>query len=99
METFRLGMLAIALGAGRTRMEDSVDPLAGIVFRKKVGDRVERGEILAEIHTNVAAGIDDRMGECRSAIVITPQADPPRPLIRSMVDRHGVHAWTTPVQH
>ncbi|MEI7704407.1 MAG: thymidine phosphorylase, partial [Deltaproteobacteria bacterium] len=36
--------------AGRSRIEDAVDPAAGLEVRKKVGDRVERGESIASMH-------------------------------------------------
>jgi len=40
----------MALGAGRSRVEDEVDPAAGLEVWKKVGDRVEAGESLAAMH-------------------------------------------------
>ncbi|HSM92669.1 MAG TPA: thymidine phosphorylase [Anaeromyxobacteraceae bacterium] len=45
-----IGLAAMALGAGRARVEDRIDPAAGIVVHKRVGDRVERGEPLCTLH-------------------------------------------------
>ena len=45
-----VGLAAMALGAGRSRVEDAVDPAAGLEVWKKVGDRVEAGEPLAAMH-------------------------------------------------
>ena len=45
-----LGLAAVALGAGRARVEDRVDPAVGLTLRKKVGEPVERGEPLCAIH-------------------------------------------------
>jgi len=45
-----VGLAAMALGAGRSRVEDAVDPAAGLEIWRKVGDRVEAGEPLAAMH-------------------------------------------------
>jgi pyrimidine-nucleoside phosphorylase len=45
-----LGLASSALGAGRVRKGDAIDPAVGIVVRPKVGDRVVRGERLGEVH-------------------------------------------------
>lgn len=47
-----IGEVARDLGAGRIRKEDSIDYEAGIVLNKKIGNKVNVGEVLAEIHTN-----------------------------------------------
>ncbi|MCX5731691.1 MAG: thymidine phosphorylase, partial [Deltaproteobacteria bacterium] len=49
-----LGLAAMALGAGRSRVEDRVDPGAGLEVWKKVGDPVEKGEALVRMHVGVA---------------------------------------------
>jgi len=44
-----VGIAATRLGAGRERKEDSIDPGVGIRILAKPGDRVERGQTLAEV--------------------------------------------------
>jgi pyrimidine-nucleoside phosphorylase len=45
-----LGMACNALGGGRARKEDSIDPRVGLMLAAKVGDRVEQGAPLLTIH-------------------------------------------------
>lgn len=47
-----IGRLASNLGAGRIKKEDKIDKAAGIILNKKVGDKVNKGEVLGYIHTN-----------------------------------------------
>jgi pyrimidine-nucleoside phosphorylase len=57
VEPRTIGQGIIALGGGRRRMEDTVDPAVGFVITAKPGQRVERGEPLATIHARDAAGL------------------------------------------
>ncbi|MCO6452442.1 MAG: thymidine phosphorylase [Caldilineales bacterium] len=45
------GEVTVELGGGRARKEDDIDPAVGVVLAAKIGDRVERGQPLCEIHT------------------------------------------------
>ena len=45
-----VGLAALHLGAGRRAKADTIDHAVGIVCHKKRGDRVERGEPLAEVY-------------------------------------------------
>lgn len=52
MDAETVGRAACALGAGRKTKEDEIDFAAGIVLRKKTGDFVREGEVLAVLHTS-----------------------------------------------
>ena len=47
IDALEVGLASKVLGAGRYTKDDPVDPSVGIVLKKKVGDRVEKGEPLA----------------------------------------------------
>ena len=51
IEPYQVGLSVIELGGGRKVASDTIDPSAGIVFCKKAGDRVEKGEIIAECYS------------------------------------------------
>lgn len=52
LDALQVGKLSNYLGAGRIRKEDSINPRVGFIFNKKVGDSVEKGEILGYIHSD-----------------------------------------------
>ena len=52
MDTERCGIASMELGAGREKKEDPIDYSAGIVLRKKVGDFVRKGEVLASFYSS-----------------------------------------------
>ncbi len=47
-----IGICSVMLGAGRTNKDDTIDYGAGIILRKKVGEYVSEGEVIADIFTN-----------------------------------------------
>ena len=48
----KVGVTSVHLGAGRVKKEDGIDHSVGMWIEKKVGDRVNKGDILAYIHVN-----------------------------------------------
>lgn len=52
INTREIGLVSVLLGAGRRQVTDRIDPSAGIILFKKIGDAVQAGEPLLEIHTN-----------------------------------------------
>ena len=63
----RVGTAALHLGAGRQAKGHTIDHAVGIVCRKKRGDTVEAGEVLAEIHARDAASAERAEAEVLAA--------------------------------
>jgi pyrimidine-nucleoside phosphorylase len=57
INTYQIGMASLELGAGRKTKTDIIDPKAGMVFYKKIGDRVRKGELICELHSEVESKI------------------------------------------
>jgi len=81
-----VGTLAVDLGAGRQRKDDTIDPAVGIVLNRKTGDEVKAGDVLADIHVRdekqpAAAVAADTL---RSAYRIGSETQP-RPIIYDFV--------------
>ena len=47
-----IGDMACFLGAGRIKKSDNIDDTVGIIMKTKVGNKVNIGDTLAEIHAN-----------------------------------------------
>ncbi len=52
IKNFEIGMLGVEIGAGRMKHTDTIDPKAGFIFYKKVGDLVTQGDLIAEMFTD-----------------------------------------------
>lgn len=50
IDNYEVGMAALELGAGRKTKEDVLDPKAGIIFHPKIGDKINKGDIVAELY-------------------------------------------------
>jgi pyrimidine-nucleoside phosphorylase len=77
----RVGVAALRLGAGRRTKDDLIDHAVGVVCRRKRGDRVEAGEVLAEVHARDDESAAAAVGEVLAAYELA--GDPPaaRPIL------------------
>jgi pyrimidine-nucleoside phosphorylase len=93
VDSVELGLTSILLGAGRAVIEDRIDPKAGMILKKKIGDRVLSGDVLAVFQTDRGHILEEARERIRAAFKI--QSVPPRqkPLILSYVDKGGVKTW------
>ena len=59
VDNYQLGMISLQLGAGRLTKEDNIDPKAGIIFYPKVGDKINKGDVIAELRTDKKNIVND----------------------------------------
>lgn len=81
-----VGMAIVVLGGGRLRKEDGIDPAVGVRLHRKIGDRVEAGEPLAEIQYNDAARFDDARCRVETAYIIAEAPVEAPALIRERLE-------------
>jgi len=77
-----VGWAAAALGGGRAKIEDVIDPAVGLVWRRRAGERVEKGDVLCEVHHQGGRGLDACLAHLRSAISIGERTTV-EPLVRA----------------
>lgn len=65
-----VAIAALRLGAGRTRVDDKVDPAVGVSRLVKIGERVEQGDVLAVIHANDETSLAEARGIVGDAILV-----------------------------
>ncbi len=76
-----VGRAAVALGAGRARLEDVVDPAVGVIVLARPGDRVERGAPIVEVHYRNEADLPPALELLGRAIEVVDEAPTPLPLV------------------
>lgn len=88
-----IGTAALLLGAGRETKEADIDHAVGIVLGKKVGEYVSEGELLAKVHANDMARLEECIEKLLGAYSFTASRQDTRPLIFGMVDEKGIKKY------
>jgi pyrimidine-nucleoside phosphorylase len=86
IQTEEIGMACLALGAGRTRKDDPIDPAVGIWIEKRLGDPVRRGEPLARIYVNRPGTLEEAVRRFRGAVRITGTKPAPVKLVYARIE-------------
>jgi pyrimidine-nucleoside phosphorylase len=81
MDAELIGRASVALGAGRDRVEDAVDPAVGILVNAKPGAKISSGEAVLEVVYREKARLDAALDLIKRAIVIGDEPPARRPLI------------------
>ena len=96
IDALAVGMASKILGAGRLVKEDTLDPSIGIVLRKKIGDPVEKGETLAELHSDGdKKKLDAARQRLGQAFGLGQKPETLPRLILARVDKQGVEELGT----
>jgi pyrimidine-nucleoside phosphorylase len=75
-----IGEASVLLGAGRARKEDEVDHSVGIVVHHKVGDFVDKSDVIYTLHAGNQTELDDAKKYLQEAFIIQNERTLPLPL-------------------
>lgn len=81
----KIGIASVILGAGREKKGDPIDSSAGIVLKKKTGDRVEKGDTLAIFYTDDESKIEEAKREFFDAFTFDNKKPPAQKLIYRII--------------
>lgn len=85
-----VGESAMLLGAGREEKESKIDLSVGIVLKKKVGNRININENLAEVHYNDSEKLKEAKKKLLSSFIIGIKKPVKLPLILATISRQGI---------
>lgn len=84
MDTRALGLVVVALGGGRTRPGERIDPRVGLDHIAPLGTRIERGAPLARVHAADPASAARAVAAVAAAMQL---ADAPPPADPAVIER------------
>ncbi len=88
LNALEIGVSSMKLGGGRETLDDVIDMSAGILLNKKVGDHVDKGELLATLHTNKGPEEYKPIADdVKKAFVIVSEKVTPMPVIREIIEK------------
>jgi len=85
IDALEVGLTGVEIGVGRLREDSPVDPAAGIVLHKKIGDPVRRGEPLLTVHARSEELAESALARLASAVSVGPQLPAVPPLVYRVV--------------
>lgn len=85
MDALLVGQVALELGAGRHNKEEFIDFAAGIVLEKKVNDYIEKGDVIAYLHSDKKI-TTELINDFTEAIVLTDKANGNEKLILDVIE-------------
>ena len=82
----KIGIASVILGAGRETKEDAVDMGAGIILRKKTGDKVQKGDTLAILCSDRENAFAPSESKYLSALEFSKEKPKDLPLIYRIIN-------------
>jgi pyrimidine-nucleoside phosphorylase len=88
LDAEQVGLAVVALGGGRAKTTDHVDPSAGVRVHVKPGARVRRGDVVFEVDYRDDGRLEAAKHHLRAAVEIGPAPPPPSPLVLERIPAH-----------
>lgn len=89
IDALAVGLTGVAMGAGRTRADQKVDPAVGIEIDVKPGDAVEVGQVLARVFVRSRTAAEGPVERLTGAFSYAEEAPSPQPLVVARLSSEG----------
>ena len=86
MDTAAVGHAFVVAGGGRLTKEDLIDYSAGFIFRHRLGEYLQAGEVIADVQAADPAKASHALEQLRQAIQISQDQPEPVPVILDTVE-------------
>ena len=86
IDSEKLGVAAIKIGAGRAKTTDSIDPTAGIEIHQKLGDVVRKGEPLYTLFASEPAGVN-AFAQAKAMALAATKFSLQKPLVPALITK------------
>ncbi len=86
LDALSIGKGSVFLGAGRKKLDSVIDPAVGVILKKKVGDKVTKGDTILEIKYNDPSKLKDALSFFESSFAITTNAVKKPDLIKTVLE-------------
>jgi pyrimidine-nucleoside phosphorylase len=87
IDTFAIGNIVAALGGGRVRIEDQIDPAVGYAVEAGLGDELKQGDVLGFVYCRDNVSPEEVIAQMRAAYTISevPPSNVPE-LIKEVIE-------------
>lgn len=85
IDSYEIGIASLELGAGRLKIEDKIDPKAGIIFYPKVGMKIKKGDLIAELFTDKKEKVEDAVNKINGALKLSARKTPRLKIIKTIL--------------
>lgn len=86
VDAYAVGRAAVLLGAGRRQKDEVIDPTVGVEVLKKVGDSVEVGDVLLNLHYNLESKLEQALEVVSEAVEIGAEKAATEKLVTEIIE-------------
>lgn len=86
MDSEEIGLVSLALGAGRKTKESAIDYTAGVILEKEFGDYVKKGEKLFTLYTSTECDINEIERKALAAVKFSETEPPARECVIKVIE-------------
>ncbi len=84
IKALNIGLASMKIGGGRETKDDDIDPSVGIVLNKKIGDYVNKDDVLARVYLNSKL-TENVLEDLNQAFTITEEKIEETPIIKEII--------------